>query len=68
MKHLLFPLHLWLMSAVCAYAQNAPEAAPTTFTEPASAFGVIVFLVLFFGSIAAFGFWIWFRGRKSKHH
>lgn len=59
-------VYLWLMSAVSAFAQNAPEPPPTTFTEPASATAVIVFLALFFGSIGLFGFWIWYRSKKQK--
>ena len=66
MPRLLSSVYLWLMLAVSAYAQNAAEQPPTTFTEPASMTAVVVFLVLFFGSIAVFGFWIWYRGRKQR--
>lgn len=68
MTRILTSIYFWIMSAVYAYAQNAPEPPPTTFTEPASATAVIVFLVLFFGSIGLFGFWIWYRGKKQKRH
>lgn len=66
MTRILTSLYLWLMFALSAHAQNASEPPPTTFTEPASATAVIVFLVLFFGSIGLFGFWIWYRGKKEK--
>ncbi len=59
-------LYLWLMSAVYAFAQNAPDAPPTAYTEPASATAVVVFLLLFVGSIGLFGFWIWLKSRKHK--
>jgi hypothetical protein len=68
MTRFISSVYLWLVSTVYAYAQNAPEAAPTTFTEPASAAGVIVFMILFFGSIAVFGFWIWYRSKKQRRH
>lgn len=67
MTRLFTTLFLLLGSAAAAFAQNAPEAAaPTSFTEPASAFGVIVFLLLFVGSIGLFFFWVWYRDRESK--
>ncbi len=56
----------WLMSGVAAYAQNAAEQPPTTFTEPASMTAMIVFFVLFFGSIAGFAFWVWYRSKQQK--
>ena len=68
MTRVLTSLYLWLMSAVYAYAQNAPDPVPTAFTEPASATAVIVFLVVFFGSIGLFGFWIWYRSKKQRQH
>jgi len=66
MTRIVTSLYLWLLFALSAYAQNAPEPPPTAYTEPASATAVVVFLVLFFGSIALFGFWIWYRSKKQR--
>jgi len=67
MKRILGALYFLLATFGYAYAQNAPDAPPTAFTEPASMTAVIVFLLVFFGGIFLFGFWVWYRSKKHKH-
>lgn len=67
MKKIAASLYFLLAYATTALAEPAADAPPTAFTEPASALGVIVFLLVFFGAIAFFLFWIWYRGRDQKN-
>ncbi|HEY9446230.1 MAG TPA: hypothetical protein VIQ62_04085 [Burkholderiales bacterium] len=67
MKKAIAALFFLLTTLGYAYAQNAPDAPPTAFTEPASMTAVIVFLVVFFGSIVLFAYWVWHRSKKHKH-
>ena len=64
MTRLLYLLYFLPISIACA--EDLHEAAPTAFTEPAGITSVIVFLVLFFGSIAFYCFWLWHRNKKVK--
>lgn len=66
MKRIAASLSFLFAYVATALAQNAPEGPPTAYTEPASVVGVVVFLVAFFGSIALFLFWIWYRSRNQK--
>jgi len=66
MKKIAASLYFLFAYVATAFAQNAQEQPPTAYTEPASALGVVVFLVVFFGSIALFLFWIWYRSRNQK--
>jgi len=61
MKKLLSALFLLLMP-VFALAQDAKEPP----VEHASTGVVVVFLVLFIGSIALYGVYLWWRARSAK--
>jgi hypothetical protein len=61
MRTLLGALYLLLCSAGYAFAQNAPEVP----VKPAGMTSMIVFFVLFFGMIAGFFFWMWYKHRKG---
>jgi hypothetical protein len=63
MRTLLGALYLLLCSAGLAFAQNAP--APEVPLEPAGMTSMIVFFLLFFGTIAGFFVWVWYRHRKG---
>jgi len=65
MTRLLYYL-LYFLPISIACAQSTQDPAPTVYTEPAGMAGVIVFLVLFFGSIAFFFFWVWHKNKKVK--
>ncbi len=58
---------LYFLPLGLAYAQEKAEPPPTPYTEPAGMTSVIVFLVLFFGSIILFIFWVWYRNKKEKN-
>ena len=60
MKRLLSSLFL-LLSPLLALAQAAEPPV-----EHASTGVVVVFLVLFLGSIAAYGVYLWMRARRAK--
>ena len=62
MKRLPTALFLFL-APLLAFAQKAAEDAPV---EKASMTTVLVFLALFFGSIVAYGAWLWWRARAGK--
>ena len=55
----------WLLLSfvVSVYAQSAPAEAPM---ERASPVAIVLFLVLFFGGIAGYVGYTWWRGRKDQ--
>ena len=61
MKKLLSAVFL-LLVPLLAFAQSAAEPP----VEKASTGVVVVFLVLFLGSIAAYGVYLWMRARGAK--
>lgn len=60
MKKLLSYL-LPLFAPLLAFAADEPPV------EHASGTTVVVFLVLFIGSIVAYGVYLWWRARSAKH-
>ncbi len=58
-------LYLLYFLPMIAFAQNTQDPPPTLYTEPAGMTGVVVFLVLFFGSIILFFFWVWYKNKKT---
>jgi hypothetical protein len=51
------------LATTSALAQSAAAEAPV---EHASGTTVVLFLVLFFGMCAAYGWYAWYSGRKEK--
>ncbi len=58
-------LYLLYFLPMIAFAQNTQDQPPTLYTEQGGMTSVIVFLVLFFGSIILFFFWVWYKNRKA---
>ena len=66
MTRILTLAYLWFMSGAYAFAQNAADQPPTTYTEPGGMTAMIIFFTLFFGGIGVFVFWIWYQNKKQQ--
>jgi hypothetical protein len=64
-KKLFSLLYLTLCTAGLAWAQHATDAPPPVPKQHINVIGIVLFLLVFFGSIIGFGFMIWYRHKKG---